>query len=74
MDLGRSNSDRCLRVGYQFLSCAHDSSLVLIAFVPRGALFKTLLSGATPCIAAHLRKSRDTPQEVIKEQRPSWKN
>ena len=39
-----------------------------------GALFKTLLSGAMPCIAGHLRKSRDTPQKVIKEQRLSWKN
>jgi hypothetical protein len=36
-----------------------------------GALFKTLLSRATPCIAKYLRKSRDTPQEIIKEQRPS---
>ena len=40
----------------------------------QGALFKTLFSGATPCIAGHLRKSRDTLQKVIKEQRLSWKN
>jgi hypothetical protein len=32
------------------------------------------LSGATPCVAAYLRKSRDAPQKIIKEQRPSWKN
>ena len=31
--------------------------------------------GATPCISGTvLRKSRDTPQKVIKEQRLSWKN
>jgi len=39
-----------------------------------GALFKTLLPTTIPCIAAHLKKSRDTPHSVIKEQRPSWKN
>src|SRR6266568_3995686 len=39
-----------------------------------GALFKTLLCGATLCIAAHPMKSRDTPASVIKEQRLSWKN
>ena len=38
-----------------------------------GALFKTLFR-AVLCIAAHLRKSRDTPQPVVKEQRLSWKN
>jgi hypothetical protein len=39
-----------------------------------GALFITLLSGATTRVSARLSKSHDTPQKVIKEQRLSWKN
>ena len=35
--------------------------LSLKLMVLQGALFNTLLSEAAPCIAAHLRKSRDTP-------------
>jgi hypothetical protein len=38
------------------------------------ALFKTPFSGTVLRIAAHLRKSCDTPQPVIKEQRLSWEN
>src|SRR5690242_12636361 len=37
-----------------------------------GALFNTLVFGLAPGAAAHLKKFRDTPHEIINKQRLSW--
>lgn len=47
------------------IAIAFNGSLVL------GELFKTLSYGANLSVAPHLKKSRDTPRLVIKEQRLS---